>query len=47
MRMTWPARRLAPASAAVAVDAYVRIAVGTAPNLSQERTLARDALPRM
>jgi hypothetical protein len=28
-------------------DAYVRIAVGTAPNLSQERTLARDALPRM
>ena len=28
-------------------DAYVRIAVGTAPNLSQEKTLARDALPRM
>jgi uncharacterized protein DUF3558 len=28
-------------------DAYVRIAVGTAPNLSQEETLARDALPRM
>ncbi|HEX9066398.1 MAG TPA: hypothetical protein VF843_14920 [Streptosporangiaceae bacterium] len=28
-------------------DAYVRIAVGTAPNLSQEKTLAMDALPRM
>ncbi len=28
-------------------DAYLRIAVGTAPNLSQEETLARDALPRM
>ena len=28
-------------------DAYLRIAVGTAPNLSQEKTLARDALPRM
>jgi hypothetical protein len=28
-------------------DAYVRIAVGIANNLSAEETLARDALPRM
>lgn len=28
-------------------DAYVRIAVGIANNLSPEETLARDALPRM
>jgi len=28
-------------------DAYVRIAVGKADNLSVEETLARDALPRM
>jgi lipopolysaccharide export system protein LptA len=28
-------------------DAYVRIAVGIANNLSAEKTLAADALPRM